>query len=148
MRKIWWAPNNASQWQMGFNLAFKGLKYSVLIFVEYIYIYIYIYIYKMQHLEGSGKSGNNMGQSAWRPRCVLLLSVTRIRHKGIFMGNSTLFYRWQWSTSTIYTERIVMFPLSRERSTMLRHTYSVCFVSTLVNHIKGGPRIAWVWGRL
>jgi len=23
--KIWWAPNNASRWQMGFNLAFKGL---------------------------------------------------------------------------------------------------------------------------
>jgi len=41
-----------------------------------------------------------------------------------------------------------MFPLSHERSTMLRHTYSVCFVSTIVNHIKGGPRIAWVWGRL
>ena len=24
--KIWWAPNNASKWQMGFNFAFKGLK--------------------------------------------------------------------------------------------------------------------------
>ena len=23
--KIWWAPNNASRWQMGFNLAFIGL---------------------------------------------------------------------------------------------------------------------------
>jgi len=23
--RIWWAPNNASKWQMGFNLAFKGL---------------------------------------------------------------------------------------------------------------------------
>jgi len=23
--KIWWAPNNASKWQMGFNWAFKGL---------------------------------------------------------------------------------------------------------------------------
>ena len=23
--RIWWAPNNASRWQMGFNLAFKGL---------------------------------------------------------------------------------------------------------------------------
>jgi len=23
--KIWWAPNNASRWQMGFNSAFKGL---------------------------------------------------------------------------------------------------------------------------
>ena len=25
MWRIWWAPNNASKWQMGFNLAFKGL---------------------------------------------------------------------------------------------------------------------------
>jgi len=24
--RIWWAPNNPSKWQMGFNLAFKGLK--------------------------------------------------------------------------------------------------------------------------
>jgi len=23
--RIWWAPNNASEWQMGFNSAFKGL---------------------------------------------------------------------------------------------------------------------------
>jgi len=22
---IWWAPNNASRWQLGFNSAFKGL---------------------------------------------------------------------------------------------------------------------------
>jgi len=26
--RIWWAPNNASKWQMGFNLAFKGLNKS------------------------------------------------------------------------------------------------------------------------
>jgi hypothetical protein len=25
MWKLWWAPNNASKWQMGFNSAFKGL---------------------------------------------------------------------------------------------------------------------------
>jgi len=24
--RIWWAPSNASKWQMGFNSAFKGLK--------------------------------------------------------------------------------------------------------------------------
>jgi len=24
--RIWWASNNASRWQMGFNSAFKGLK--------------------------------------------------------------------------------------------------------------------------
>jgi len=23
--RIWWDPNNASRWQMGFNWAFKGL---------------------------------------------------------------------------------------------------------------------------
>jgi len=26
--KIWWVPNNASRWQMGFNSAFKGLNSS------------------------------------------------------------------------------------------------------------------------
>jgi len=25
MWRIWWAPNNASRWQMGFNWVFKGL---------------------------------------------------------------------------------------------------------------------------
>jgi len=25
--RIWWVPNNASNWQMGFNLAFKGLNF-------------------------------------------------------------------------------------------------------------------------
>jgi len=28
MWRIWWAPNNASRWQMGFNSAFKGLTES------------------------------------------------------------------------------------------------------------------------
>ena len=30
MCRIWWAPNDASKWQMGFNPAFKGLKYTAL----------------------------------------------------------------------------------------------------------------------
>jgi hypothetical protein len=29
MWRIWWAPNNASKWQMGFNSAFKGLIYRI-----------------------------------------------------------------------------------------------------------------------
>ena len=32
MWKIWWAPNKASWWQMGFNSAFKGLIKSVISF--------------------------------------------------------------------------------------------------------------------
>ena len=27
--RIWWSPNNANRWQMGFNSAFKGLKYPL-----------------------------------------------------------------------------------------------------------------------
>jgi hypothetical protein len=27
MWRIWWAPNNASKWQIGFNSVFKGLIY-------------------------------------------------------------------------------------------------------------------------
>jgi hypothetical protein len=26
--RIWWAPNNASKWQMGFNWVFKGLNHN------------------------------------------------------------------------------------------------------------------------
>ena len=28
--KIWWAPNNASHWQMEFNSAFKGLSINII----------------------------------------------------------------------------------------------------------------------
>jgi hypothetical protein len=31
MWRIWWAPNNASKWQMGFNLVFIGLKWTFLL---------------------------------------------------------------------------------------------------------------------
>jgi hypothetical protein len=27
--RIWWAPNNVVKWQMGFNLAFKGLRTDI-----------------------------------------------------------------------------------------------------------------------
>jgi hypothetical protein len=29
MWRVWWAPNNASKWQMGFNSAFKGLSFLI-----------------------------------------------------------------------------------------------------------------------
>ena len=32
MWKIWWAPNNASKWQIGFNPAFEGLKVNTIVF--------------------------------------------------------------------------------------------------------------------
>ena len=34
MWRIWWAPNNASKWQMGFNSAFKGLSTSLSSFLH------------------------------------------------------------------------------------------------------------------
>ena len=34
MWRIWWAPNNASKWQMGFNSAFKGLNFATLLAIQ------------------------------------------------------------------------------------------------------------------
>jgi len=31
-----WTPNNASKWQMGFNSAFKGLRYSLISFLSFL----------------------------------------------------------------------------------------------------------------
>jgi hypothetical protein len=31
MWKIWWAPNNTSKWQMGFNSAFEELNWAILL---------------------------------------------------------------------------------------------------------------------
>ena len=54
--RIWWLPNNAGKWQMGFNSGFKGLicrcNYNckqvglqhLYVSSDFIYIYIYIYI--------------------------------------------------------------------------------------------------------
>jgi len=36
--RIWWAVNNASRWQMGFNLVFKGLKYILGLFLYFFNI--------------------------------------------------------------------------------------------------------------
>jgi len=33
--RIWWAPNNASKWQMGFNSVFKGLKNLLYVNTEF-----------------------------------------------------------------------------------------------------------------
>ena len=33
--KIWWAPNNASRWQVGFNSAFKGLTLNLCLMETY-----------------------------------------------------------------------------------------------------------------
>jgi hypothetical protein len=33
--RMWWAPNNASKWQMGFNWAFKGLKIHFSIILQF-----------------------------------------------------------------------------------------------------------------
>jgi len=33
--RIWWAPNNAIRWQMGFNLAFKGLIHCFNAFINF-----------------------------------------------------------------------------------------------------------------
>jgi hypothetical protein len=32
MCRIWWAPNNGSNWQIGYNFVFKGLRFSSLVF--------------------------------------------------------------------------------------------------------------------
>ena len=48
MWRIWWAPNNANKWQMGFNSTFKALnvfwELCQTAYFTYIHIYIYIYI--------------------------------------------------------------------------------------------------------
>ena len=38
--RMWWAPNNASKWQMGFNSAFKGLIFSTCIVLFCFLLYI------------------------------------------------------------------------------------------------------------
>ena len=38
-RRIWWAPYNASKWQMGFNSAFKGLKSMRITTFTYFWVF-------------------------------------------------------------------------------------------------------------
>ena len=50
--RIWWAPNNASRWQMGFNSAFKGLisASSWLVHLNLNYAYIFFYITRLIYI--------------------------------------------------------------------------------------------------
>jgi hypothetical protein len=41
--RIWWAPNNVSKWQMGFNSAFKGLN-------KFFYMCIYLELYTRNYI--------------------------------------------------------------------------------------------------
>jgi hypothetical protein len=36
MWRIWWAPHNASKWQIGFNSAFKGLSLFMMFFISHM----------------------------------------------------------------------------------------------------------------
>jgi len=73
--KIWWAPNNASGWQMGFNSAFKGLSWFL--------------------MPQFWTSGGSMCNSAERPfvapgplgrRCKAALCYTRATWKAVQRG--------------------------------------------------------------
>jgi hypothetical protein len=46
--RIWWAPNNASKWQMGFNLAFEGLMW-VGVVTNACYFYHILWRIKIVH---------------------------------------------------------------------------------------------------
>ena len=48
--RIWWDPNNASRWQMGFNLAFKGLKGKITIWQH---TSSYIFRSSLAHYKGA-----------------------------------------------------------------------------------------------
>ena len=50
MWRIWWAPNNARRWQMGFNWALKGLTLRLL--MSYIYIYMeHLFLMFLDHTQ-------------------------------------------------------------------------------------------------
>ena len=37
--RIWWDPNNARKWQMGFNSAFKGLTFTLKLHLEHVSVW-------------------------------------------------------------------------------------------------------------
>jgi len=48
--KLWWAPNNASKWQVVFNSAFKGLNTKYLLqYLRCLFIYLF-YIRKISKI--------------------------------------------------------------------------------------------------
>jgi hypothetical protein len=59
--RIWWAPNNASKGQVGYNSAFKGLKYMELYFLR---------LFSMGVNLGHPYWGRNVGWRCLRIRCL------------------------------------------------------------------------------
>ena len=80
--RIWWAPNNASKWQMGFNSAFKGLndvmKLSFLKALKAISV-----TWKLDRLENDLRSSSEMGKPTRK---------IHVMFRSIFVGT-----RQEWS---------------------------------------------------
>jgi hypothetical protein len=52
--RIWWAPNTASRWQMGFNLAFKGSNNQPDVLIIQVYSVIKLYMFRAFLCPSSG----------------------------------------------------------------------------------------------
>jgi len=99
--RIWWAPNNASKWQMGFNLAFKGLipsKNVLPLYFRATYVTIKNIKYKgphvkclifLSHFKHTWTSLTYLNESPqheisqksvqWKPSCSIRTGHTAIR---------------------------------------------------------------------
>ena len=79
--RMWWAPNNTSKWQMGFNLAFKGLinqaqgqGYPYSLTPIYIYKHTNTHTYIYTYVSYNNKHNLYNDLSVW---FVLMLSSLR-----------------------------------------------------------------------
>jgi len=73
--RIWWAPSNASRWQMGFNLALKGLKLRSLKFRKGAESY-----YESRHVCPSVRmeqDGSHWNRFLWSFRLISFIKICR-----------------------------------------------------------------------
>ena len=86
MWRIWWAPNNAGKWQMGFNSAFKGLNIYRVSQEECARLregvpYVKVYWYNPKHLcpklNGYGDNGQRkVWSSGGSTHCTCQLTLS------------------------------------------------------------------------
>jgi len=154
--RIWWAPNKASKWQMGFNLAFNGLK-NVQARMK---VWIWCDVYRDVIYEYNVSVNNTKLYFIYDKNSVLSgrHQNTRFVFNKFFFPIKSCIYEILWNNIvqpnrpqlTIWRMRIACwipectnthshyvilsaFPLQqwlKERASLLRYTYIACLVIT------------------
>ena len=105
MWRIWWVPNNARKWQMGFISAFQGLRYSY--FQRLITWQFTYYLFKMLHTRSCSSyffmlTYSTMDQNTFLVSIIYFLNLFVCSYlKCAIIRHAVLFWQYKRISATI-----------------------------------------------